>query len=164
VLARRKRLARLALVLVMTGVFGLVRVPIAQGVDLLSPADGAAVYSNSKAHFGWWWDASHQICWTFLYLQVATDSSFTNVVFTEDWDIPPGGNLGSWQTDQGPFSPGTYYWRLRWIDSGCVSTWYTSAVRSFSSISPPPPPTLTGVPSISGTPWRGLALLATPGS
>jgi hypothetical protein len=159
-----RRLRAFLLTVVIVSAFGLARAPEVHAVDLSSPANGATVYSNAHVRFGWWWDASHQICWTDLSLQFATDSLFANVVLSKHWEIPPGGSLGPWQTDLGPFAAGTYYWRLAWIHSPCLIGTYTSEVRSFASVAPPAPPANTGPPTISGTPWRGLALAASPGT
>jgi hypothetical protein len=130
-----------------------------EGIVLYTPAQGSSVYSNQPVRFTWFSPYGHANG-SFQSFATATSPDFQSGLSSVEFYCPPSSACPQ-EVTRGPFPPGTYYWRVEWGDG---SNHRTSDVWSFTSVPPPTPPSNTGTPSISGTPWRGLALTASPGT
>ncbi len=111
------------------------------GIVLSAPGDGASVASTATVDFTWQNPFYHPFGEDQV-MAVATDPGFVDVVF-QHGDYCESMELCPQAVTAGPFTPGTYYWKVR------LYAWDwnpESEVRSFVSVAPPPPPPPTASP------------------
>ena len=103
------------------------------GLWLSAPADGATIEAGATVTFRFGTDWLTGVFPGALDLQVARDVTFDDVVVDEQLPCPASFEPSCPDSaTAGPFGPGTYWWRVRWLsrsEDGTV-TWVPSEARS----------------------------------
>lgn len=107
----------------------------ADGIDLVTPTEGATVSSEAPLELGWM-NPHYHVMGEVQVVTIATDPQLTNVVrqhgdHCAPYELcPQGATLEA-------LPPGTYYWKV-YLYAWDWDFW--SPVGSFVSAAPPPPP------------------------
>jgi PKD repeat protein len=123
-----------------------------RGIWLSAPANGAVVAADEPVTLEFGTDWLTGVFPGALKLEVAHDTSFTDVVVSETYVCPAGFEPSCPSTATiGPLGDGTYAWRILWLSQpdGGPSSWIPSDVWTFGVGSAGPGPSPANKPPVA---------------